>query len=339
MISTLSSEFLAAVILLLPFSYLITRSYRVYALNQNILDIPNHRSSHEVPTPRGGGVSIIISYTLITLGLGYIDALSSNHITALLVASLPIAAIGLLDDHKPVPSSIRFSIHFASAATALSIFTAPPTLAIGDTSIAIDGLWIIPAAICLTWLTNLYNFMDGIDGIAGTEAICVLSGALVISVLLSNNFLPALFITPILGFLILNWAPARIFMGDAGSGFIGAFLGMLAITLAALESINLWAWMILLGTFIVDSSWTLTVRFLDGQQWHKPHRSHGYQILSRKLGSHPKVNSANAAITMLWLTPLAYATQCRPQLGIIITAIAYAPLVLIVYKLKAGMQQ
>ena len=339
MISSISPELLTAALLLIPFSYLITQGYRQYALRQKILDIPNQRSSHETPTPRGGGVSIIICYSLITLALSELGIFTTNQTLTLLIASLPVALVGLIDDHKPIPSSIRFAVHFISAATALAVFELSPALQIGNIEVGIDGFWIIPAAICLTWLTNLYNFMDGIDGIASTEAIAVLAGVIVVSGTHTTEYLPLLFIAPIAGFLILNWAPAKIFMGDAGSGFIGAFIGMLAITLAAEETTNLWVWVILLSTFIADTTWTLATRFLSGQKWSEPHRSHSYQVLSRKFDSHAAVNIGNIAIIVLWLTPLACAAQKLPHLAIAFTVIAYLPLFLTAKKLKAGLPE
>lgn len=339
MISSISPELLIAALLLIPFSYLITQGYRQYALRQKVLDIPNQRSSHETPTPRGGGVSIIICYSLITLALSGLGIATANQTAALLIASLPVALIGLIDDHKPIPSSTRFAVHFISAATALAILESSPALQIGSIEIDIDGFWIIPTAICLTWLTNLYNFMDGIDGIASTEAIFVLAGATIVSLVSSPEYLPLLLIPPVLGFLILNWAPAKIFMGDAGSGFIGAFLGMLAIILASQESTNLWVWIILLGTFIADTTWTLTTRFLSGQKWSEPHRSHSYQVLSRKYDSHAVINIGNTAIILLWLTPLACAAQKLPHLAIALAVIAYFPLFLTAKKLKAGLPE
>ncbi|MGH1371011.1 MAG: MraY family glycosyltransferase [Cellvibrionaceae bacterium] len=339
MITTITLELLATIILIIPLSYFITLGYRRYALNKNVLDIPNQRSSHQTPTPRGGGVSIIISYCLIIIALNGLEILTNNQTLTLLIASLPIALIGLIDDHKPIPSSVRFGIHFGSAVTALWVLDNPVTLPLGNLEVALDGFWIVLLAIILTWLTNLYNFMDGIDGIASTEAIFVLLGVTAISLLSSPEYLPLLFIAPIIGFLILNWAPAKIFMGDAGSGFIGAFIGMLAIVLASEESTNLWVWITLLGTFIADTSWTLIYRAIDGQKWHQPHRSHSYQILSRRLESHTAVNFANILVIALWLTPLACAAQQWPKLGLPIAITAYLPLLWTAKKLKAGAQE
>ncbi len=329
-------EIVTVSLLLIPLSYLLTLGYRAYAIKKNVLDTPNHRSSHLAPTPRGGGISIILCYTLTALTLTWMEILTSNQTLVLLIASLPIAFIGLIDDHKPVPSSLRFFVHFMSAAAALYLLDNSPTIAIAGLPITLHELWIVPVAIGLTWLTNLYNFMDGIDGIASTEAIFVLVGAYLVTGGSNDGYLVLLFIPPLIGFLALNWAPAKIFMGDAGSGFLGAFLGILAIILAAKETTSLWVWIILLGTFIADASWTLVTRFASGQAWHQPHRSHSYQILSRRFNSHSKVNLGNLAVIFLWLTPLAYAAQHRPTLGIVLAVIAYSPLFLLAYKLKAG---
>ncbi len=337
MITKLSIELVLFCVILTALSFYTTIRYRIYALNKGVLDTPNARSSHEVDTPRGGGISIIIGFTIATLGLLHTQLLQFDHACALLLGSLPIAAVGLADDHSPVSAKTRFCIHFFSALSALLVLDASPALALGDLTIQLDSLWVLALAISLTWLTNLYNFMDGIDGIASTEAISVLFGALLITTSNSDtNFLPLLYIAPIGGFLILNWSPAKIFMGDSGSGFLGGFLGVFAIVFAILEQVNLWAWLILLATFIADASWTLVSRIIDGQDWHRPHRTHSYQILSRKWQSHKSVNHANTATNLLWLTPLAYIAHQWPDTAYLTAIIAYIPLLLISYKLKAG---
>lgn len=335
-------------------SYVITRLYIRYALNRGVIDTPNARSSHSVPTPRGGGVSIVITTILIWLaGLWLMPDdslgqelwpahLAASNLIALVLGGLLVATVGFIDDLRSLPNKIRFGTHFAASLTALTLITPLPSLPLPGTSLSIEGLWLIPAALALTWLINLYNFMDGIDGIAATEGITVLLGAAIAGYAISGgaHFPTAplvLLCAPLLGFLLLNWSPARVFMGDGCSGFLGICLGLLAILYAANTFLNLWSWAILLGVFIADACWTLITRMITGQAWHQPHRSHCYQILSRKWQSHSKVAGGTAAINLLWLTPWAVLAGIAPGYGWLCLMVAYAPLLLLCRTQGAGL--
>jgi Fuc2NAc and GlcNAc transferase len=138
-------------------------------------------------------------------------------------------------------------------------------------------------------MLNLYNFMDGIDGIASVEAICACLGASVLYWLSGLDALiwgPLLLAASVAGFLYWNFPPARIFMGDAGSGFLGIVLGGLSLQAAWVSEPMLWAWLILLGVFIVDATFTLFRRLLRGEKVYEAHRSHAYQFASRRFGKH-----------------------------------------------------
>lgn len=318
-------------------SLAITEVYRRYAIKTGIIDTPNLRSSHTIPTPRGGGIAIVISHGLL---LAY--AISTNIIS--LQAAMPIifggsivAITGFLDDYKSLSSRTRFFLHLCASILALALTPQLPTLSVGPYEVSITGIGLLIGAITLTWLINLYNFMDGIDGIATTEAISVLFAATVILTTHNiNSDLLILLTSPLLGFLILNAPPAKVFMGDGGSGYLGICIGTIAIYISSETPMNLWCWVILLGVFIVDSSWTLITRIATGQNWHKPHKSHGYQILSRKLKSHGLVTSGVAAINLVWLAPLAWLASQAAHYGLLLTIIAYLPLCLICHQQNAG---
>src|SRR5690606_17291136 len=194
------------------------------------------------------------------------------------------------------------------------------------------------AALYLVWLLNLYNFMDGIDGIASVEAICVaLGGALVYllsvsasGVAASGGWLPpVLLAAAVAGFLVWNFPPARIFMGDAGSGFIGIVLGVLSIQAAAMQPALLWCWLILLGVFVVDATQTLLRRLLRGEKVYEAHRSHAYQFAARACGRHLPVTLAVLALNVLWLLPVAVLVALGWLDGALGMLIAYAPLLLL----------
>ncbi len=321
-------------------AYALTFFLRNYALKKDLIDNPNHRSSHRVPTPRGGGVSVVITILVSFLFAYHQQWLSTDQVLALLLPAAAVASIGFLDDHGHISAKWRFLVHLSSAAIALVILDKLPSLQLGGWHIS--TLWLLAPVyvVTLSWFINLYNFMDGIDGLASSQAVSVLAGASLILWLNGNNewaLLMLLAIPAILGFLIWNWPPAKIFMGDACSGFLGLVLGLLAIISASEHGINLWSWLILMGYFITDASYTLIRRMLDGQNWTSPHRSHAYQILSRRWGSHLKVTLLVASFNLIWLAPLAYLASSNPDMGIWLCTVAWAPVVLLAIKLKAGL--
>lgn len=316
-----------------------TWALRSYALKRSLIDVPNARSSHTVPTPRGGGVAIVLG-VLLPLPLLYLSgAMSLSLFWALLGSGGLVALVGFLDDHGHVAARWRLLTHFAAAAWALVwLGGGPPLLAFG---VKLDTGWIGAglAAVYLVWVLNLYNFMDGIDGIAGVEAIFVCLGGAALLALVGH---PALAVLPLViaaaagGFLYWNFPPAKIFMGDAGSGFLGAALGILSLQAAWVSPQLLWSWLILLGVFIVDATWTLMRRLIRGDRVYEAHRSHAYQHAARRLGRHRPVTLIVGAINLLWLLPLAFAVGVGWLEGVVAIGIAYAPLLLLAIALRAG---
>jgi len=195
------------------------------------------------------------------------------------------------------------------------------------------------AAVYIVWLLNLYNFMDGIDGIASVEAVCVCLGGALLYVLLGAANLalvPVLLAAAVAGFLCWNFPPARIFMGDAGSGFLGLVLAVLSLQAAWFKSDLLWSWIILLGVFVVDATFTLLRRLLRGDKVYEAHRSHAYQYASRQFAAHRPVTLAVMLINLVWLLPMALLVGLGYVDGLLGVAIAYLPLVLLAVKFKAG---
>ena len=141
---------------------------------------------------------------------------------------------------------------------------------------------------------------------------------------------------PVLGFLAWNWPPAKIFMGDAGSSFLGVFIATLGLLLATDTPINLWCWLIMMGWFIVDSGWSLAVRIMHGNDWHRSHRMHAYQILARRWENHFYVTLTLWLVNWLWLFPLAYIVMNNERWGIPLIVVAYTPLCIACWLLKAG---
>lgn len=329
------SFFLIFFILAFGFTYFM----RAYALKKNIIDNPNERSSHSIPTPRGGGVAVVGSYLLALVTLMYSQQLALHTGFVLMAAGFVIALLGFLDDHGHINSMLRLAIHFLVAIAVVVSLGGFSEVTIFN-GVQIGFIANIIAVLFLVWLLNLYNFMDGINGIASVEAITTTVSMAILYLLLNtslNSEILWLLAACVFGFLLWNFPKAKIFMGDACSGFLGLTLGILAL-IALKENLALFcAWIICLGVFVVDATYTLIKRVLNGHKMYDAHRSHSYQILSRKWGSHTPVTLVVAVINLFWLFPIAYITVTQniiyPEIAVLI---AYIPLLLVAIKLKAG---
>lgn len=320
-------------------SFFLTYALRRYALANSMIDIPNARSSHTVPTPRGGGVSIVVVFILLLLYSSFAGGQIQNLAIALCGSGLAVALIGFLDDRGHVAARWRLLAHFFGAAWALFWLPAPPPLELLGTALTMAWFVYPLCALFLVWLLNLYNFMDGIDGIASIEAISVcLSGSLIFWLLgyPDQAFLPLGLAASVAGFLVWNFPPARIFMGDAASGFLGIALGILTLAAALVEPQLLWSWLILLGVFIVDATYTLIRRLIRGDKVYEAHRSHAYQYASRQYGAHLPITLAVLAINTAWLAPWAVVVALGYVDGLIGLICAFVPLIALAVKYRAG---
>ena len=320
------------------FSFALTHVLRRYALHKSLLDIPNGRSSHTIATPRGGGVAIVVSYLAGLVWLFASGLMGQALFLAMFGAGVLIAALGFLDDHGHIAARWRLLGHFFAAAWALFWLGGLPAISVFGMTLAPGLIVNVLAAFYLVWLLNLYNFMDGIDGIASVEAICVCLGAAIIYILTGHSglLLPLLLACAVAGFLFWNFPPAKIFMGDAGSGFLGIMLGCLSLQGAWISSQFLWVWLILLGVFIVDATVTLIRRLIRGDKVYEAHRSHAYQFASRRVGKHLPVTSAVGVINLCWLLPVALCVVHFGLDGALGVIIAYAPLLALAFIFKAG---
>lgn len=317
----------------------LTGALRHYALRTQLLDLPNARSSHSQPTPRGGGLAIVVSFNLALLVAWWLGGVASKFAAAAGVGGLLIAAVGFLDDRHNLPARWRFLVHLVAAGLALWWLDGFPSLPLFDLELSFGWFGIPLGMLCIVWLLNLYNFMDGIDGIAGVEAATVAAGAGLLLWLHGDAAMAGVMLllaAAVLGFLAWNWPPARIFMGDVGSAYLGFVLGVMALATSADGLLNLWVWLILLAVFIADASLTLLRRLLRGERWYEAHRTHAYQHAAHRLGSHRNVTLAIGAINVLWLLPLAGMAAMRPTLGLWLVGIAYIPLIVLVLKFDAG---
>lgn len=323
-------------------SWVLTLVLRRYALDKSLMDIPNERSSHSVPTPRGGGVAIVISFLLAMPVLGGLDLLNHSAMYGLFGSGLLVAAIGFADDHGHIAARWRLLGHFVAAAWALFWLNGLPPIEFFGVAVDLGWFGNILALVYFVWMLNLYNFMDGIDGLASAEAISVCLGMSLVYWLSGDSELiwaPLTLSAAVTGFLLWNFPPARIFMGDAGSGFLGVVLAGFALLAAWVKPELFWSWLILLGAFIVDATWTLFRRLVNGEKVHQAHRSHAYQKAALYYASHLKVTGAVVAINLLWLTPISILVGVSAVRGSIGLLVAYMPLIVLAIRWKAGSRQ
>jgi Fuc2NAc and GlcNAc transferase len=284
---------------------------RRYALRAQMIDLANERASHSAPTPRGGGVAIVAAAAAGFAGAWAVGAIDVRIAAGIVLGGLPVAGIGWIDDHGHIRASARLVAHFAGAALAIWLIGAFPlaeTVPFWSAGWAAAGIAV--TALFLVWLVNLFNFMDGIDGIAGGEAVAVCLCGAVLPVVAGVGSVeaaapPLLLAAAVLGFLRWNWPPARIFMGDVSSGFLGLALGALALAAGQLAPELAAAWVALLGVFIADATVTLGHRLMRGERVYEAHRSHAYQRLARRRGSHAPVTLLAIALTLFFCFPVA----------------------------------
>lgn len=317
----------------------LTGLLRWVALSRKLLDIPNHRSSHSVPTPRGGGLAIVLSFLFGLFALYLLDSIDRAAFLALGCSGVLVALIGFMDDLGHVAARWRLLGHFGAAILGLYWLGGMPELTLAGFVFETGILAGVLGALYLVWLLNLYNFMDGIDGIASVEAVTVCAGAALLYYLSGGvaSVLPVLLLAlAAIGFLAWNLPPAKIFMGDAGSGFVGITLGILSVQAGWYDPLLFWGWLVLLGVFIVDATVTLGRRLLRGEKVYEAHRSHAYQHAARQYGNHKVVTGGVAVINIVWLLPfsiLVVLGLLKPWIGL---AISYAPLVLLAFRFNAG---
>lgn len=318
-------------------SWTLTLILRRYALAKSLMDIPNERSSHSIPTPRGGGVAIVIAFLLALPVLAGLDLLGSAALYGLFGSGLLVAIIGFADDHGHIPARWRLLGHFVAAAWALFWLNGLAPIELFGLTVDLGWCGNILALVYLVWMLNLYNFMDGIDGLASAEAISVCLGMCLVYWFSGNGELvwaPLILAAAVAGFLWWNFPPAKIFMGDAGSGFLGLTIGGVALLSSANKPVFLWCWLILLGAFIVDATFTLLARIIEGARIYEAHRTHAYQYAARKYNSHSLVTGSVLLLNAVWLLPIAALVGVNLVQGAIGLLIAYVPLVVVVYKLR-----
>lgn len=316
---------------------MMTGVVRVIALRWRLLDEPNARSSHDVPVPSLGGIGIVVPCLIGLVVLWSEGDVQTELLLALVGGGSLVALVGLIDDLRPVSPFVRLAVHVFAAVLGLALLGGMPPLELGTGVWQWGWLGHTVGVVGLVWLINLVNFMDGIDGIASMEAIFV---CCVVALLFTWRngllFWPNLILAAAcFGFLLWNLSPARIFMGDVGSGFLGYVLGVLALFMAGWQPLFLWVWLLLLALFIVDTSVTLLRRVWRRERWYAAHRSHAYQHLAQRVG-HRWVTGGALLVNLVVLLPIAVLVLLDPSLTLAVVCATFGGLALVALILGAG---
>ena len=317
----------------------LTGRFLTYALHTRLLDVPNARSSHSVATPRGGGMAMVLTTIAALLAAAGLGLVAWPAVVGMTGGGAIVALVGFTDDHRHVSRRWRLLAHVVAAAWVLWWLNGVPPVRIAGVTLSHGWIGNAGAALALVWLINLTNFMDGIDGLAATEAATVcLGGALLSFAAAGGSELwlpPVVLAAAALGFLRWNWPPAKIFMGDAGSGFLGFMLGALAVHAGWVTLTALWGWGILLGVFVTDATVTLAWRIAQAERFYEAHRTHAYQHAAARRG-HKPVTLAVAAINLGWLLPIALLVTRGRVGGAAGLALAYTPLLIAALLMRSG---
>jgi Fuc2NAc and GlcNAc transferase len=312
---------------------------RRIALHRGILDNPNERSSHSRPTPRGGGLAIVVSSLLAIAAFVARHQVDIALAAALFGGGLLIAMVGFYDDRRSLPAGFRIVAHVSAAVWAMYMLGGLPPMRIGEQVVSL-GIWGNAAGtVAIVWVLNLFNFMDGIDGIAASEAVFVAGAGGVLAMVFAADFsagLSALTIAATsFAFLCWNWPPAKIFMGDVGSGYLGYAIVVIALAAGRTSPVALLAWLLLGGVFFADATITLFARLMRGERIHLPHRDHAYQHLAARWRGHLPVTLLVCAVNLFGLLPLAVLSFVYQGAAASLTALILLCLAAIVWWIRA----
>jgi UDP-N-acetylmuramyl pentapeptide phosphotransferase/UDP-N-acetylglucosamine-1-phosphate transferase len=299
----------------LVLSALVTWASIAYARRRRLIDEPGMRRSHTVPTPRGGGIGIVVAI----LACGLVSSLADGSLTNrfalwwLIPPVLGIALVGWIDDHGGLAARKRFAMHCAAA---LWTFVVPmlPFAPLGgfvsDLPPGLDVLLLIGgivAAIATVWSINLHNFMDGIDGILALQSVfvfCTLAALFAGTGECALASQLALWAAAVLGFVPFNFPRARIFMGDVGSGVLGFLIAVAVIGQILAPRIAFASGLLACSAFVTDATCTLVSRMVRGRRWYSAHREHLYQWLVRCGNSHARVVALYMGWNLLIVLPV-----------------------------------
>ena len=303
-------------------------TYKLINLSKllNLIDTPNKRSSHKTPTSKGGGISIVL-LTFATIIFLYFDkTIDTRFGISLILGSTIIAITGFLDDLYNLSVIRRIILYSLSIFISIIILVPETNLVIGNTKIEMSVFAYLVYAVYIFWLMNLFNFMDGTDGYAGIQTV---STAFFTWLVLSNtietneHLILLVILASTLGFLIWNWSPAKIFMGDVGSCTLGFIFALFSVYSSNQGHLSISVWLILLSPFIGDASFTLIKEILNGKKWYQAHNNHAYQKLYQIGFNHKVIAKGLLVINLICIWPLAYTAIELPDIELYVLLICY----------------
>jgi Fuc2NAc and GlcNAc transferase len=307
--------------------------YRKIAISSGILANPNFRTLHEFPVPRGGGIVFSLIFVIGVFVLWYIDLLSVELLLILGFGGAVAALFGFIDDIYNIRVSFKLLIQICLSIWMLYWLEGSALLHGSE----LLGIMTIPLLILfIVWMINAYNFMDGIDGMAVSGAFYI-TGSLTLIMLITNGspelaVLFVLLMASVGAFMLFNWPPASIFMGDSGSVFLGYIFASFILISVVRNELSLWTWLVIFGYFFADTTVTQIARLILVKKWYGAHRSHAYQNLARITGSHLKITGGVTAYHILWLLPLSLWTVLQPDSALVAAFLAVMPGLVIAYK-------
>ncbi|GAB5412772.1 MAG: glycosyltransferase family 4 protein [Congregibacter sp.] len=313
-------------------SVVLTRFYLSVAKRLQLLDTPNARSAHSQATPSSGGIPIVAACLMVLVGANASGSTATppNVLALLLLGSAVLCALGAWDDFKPLPVGIRMLVFLlVSLAAVLGFDPLLPGLGVFTL-----GLQVLAFA----WLLNLYNFMDGIDGIAASQTVLVAGGLFAIGLLHGASL--AFLVTAIVsaaafaGFLLFNWSPARLFMGDSGSLCAGFLIGVLGMWGVQEGTVPAASWTLLMSPFLLDTGVTLLRRARHRERLTDGHSKHYYQRFMRYFSSHAAVVKSLILMQFFWLFPLSVLESFALAPAWTFTAVGLFPQLLLIVKYR-----
>lgn len=280
----------------------------------SMLDIPNDRSLHSMPTPRSGGIALLIG---IVLGMVVLWATTDNAPDLAIILALGIlAAVSVWDDLRGTPIIVRLCIHFLAAAIFLTSGLVSYSLTASGDLIPQVVIWL-GVMFFLVWMTNLFNFMDGMDGFAGGMAIIGFSTFGCLAWIADSPLFMALsfvIAAAAAGFLLFNFPPARIFMGDTGSSVLGFLAGAFMLWADRLGLFSIWIGLMVFSPFIVDATVTLLRRLISGERVWMAHKTHYYQRLVQLGWGHRKTTLVEYGLMLVSAVGAVFAAISRPTI-------------------------
>ncbi|MFA6192513.1 MAG: glycosyltransferase family 4 protein [Sulfurimonas sp.] len=283
-------------LILFLISFIMTYLIKNHALKNSLLAEVNERSSHTSPTPHGGGIAIAFTWFSGLLYLHFYEQIEPKLFYALM-AGVVISAVSYADDLFELSAKLRLLVQSGVALLGLFALGGLESIDFGIFVVKNQIITNLFAFLLIVWFINLYNFLDGIDGYAGSEALFLALAGLI----LFGGAHFAVLAVSVLGFLVWNWHKAKIFMGDVGSTLLGYTVSVFTLYYANQESSNMWVWIVLFGLFWFDATLTLFRRYRNGEKLSQAHKKHAYQRLIQSGWNHDRVVKYSIIVNLFFL--------------------------------------